>query len=172
MVGIHPLARVDGLTVASDSSDLLVHHAERNEFHTLNSTSAAVWRACDGTRTAQQISEATGLDSAIVGFALDELDDRGLLSISAPASGLTRREVVRRLAAAGIAGGVVLPVISSITGQSALAAGSDCFDDVQCPGQFCVDSVCAPCRPTGGACTNTGDCCTDECINDICTSVC
>lgn len=146
-----PTVRTDGLTVHVHGGEVLIHDEVRSEFHTLNVTASAVWRACDGTRTVAVIARETGFDPAVVELALDELGERGLLASGGSPSGLTRREVVRRLAAAGAVGAVALPVIGSIT-QSAAASPVTCggvespciVNEDCCPGGglICFNSLC------------------------------
>lgn len=168
LLPVLPRARIDGLTSTINGTELLIHDAERNHFHTLNATASAVWRACDGTRSVEEIAARTGFDAAVVTLTLDKLSDAHLLAATVPSSGMSRRDVARRLAAAGVAGAVALPVIASITSESALAAGTACTSNDECGnGNVCLvisGGFCGPCIPRGGSCVTDGDCCS----GDIC----
>jgi len=128
-----PLARSADLFVDTIGDELLVYDMTCHRAHSLNDVSAAVWKACDGTRSREQIAADTGLDLAAVELALDNLSDIELIS-GHQRTGISRRTALRRITvgAAGLtvgaaaAGGIAaaLPVIRSIHAPSAAMATS------------------------------------------------
>jgi len=108
----------------------------------LNDVSAAVWKACDGTRGIDEIATETGLDLAAAQLALDSLAEIELIS-GHERTGISRRTALHRISvgAAGLA--IALPVIRSITAPTAAmayctGAGGHCTSTNEC----CVSSVC------------------------------
>jgi hypothetical protein len=111
-----PRAREDGLVIETIGDELLVYDTETSRAHSLNASAAAVFEACDGTRSAEQIGQEGGLDADAVGLALADLAKSGLLEgYVEPSERVSRRTVIRRLAVAGAGIGVAVPVIRSIT---------------------------------------------------------
>lgn len=135
-------ARRSDLDLVASGSEITLFDAQALHFHTLNATASAVWTACDGERSEEQISEITGLPRPIIALALQQLVDAGLLTSSGAISGITRRRVLKR-AAVACAGAIVLPVVTSITGADSVAANGSCvtvgeccplgFNEANCP---------------------------------------
>ena len=98
--------------------DLLIHKA-----FCLNETSAVVYQACDGTTTFQELKQKHRLTDDLIFFALEQLQKDNLIEGSAITrfEGLSRREVIRRVALASM---VALPVISSLVAPTAAHAAS------------------------------------------------
>jgi Coenzyme PQQ synthesis protein D (PqqD) len=144
-----PLARKDQLVIQELPGELLVYDLERHKAHCLNKTAATVWKHCDGTLAIADMARLleselkTPVEMEVVWLALQQLDKFHLLqeqvSIPDARSGLSRRELVRRIGVAAI----LLPAIISITAPTALAQGS--------------------CRPLGAACAVNTDCCSNCC---------
>jgi hypothetical protein len=109
---------------------LLVFDPITDAGHLLNPASAAVFEACDGATSreemARRVAERTGLpdDPAIVDLAMAELAEAGLLREPDLAGRhLSRRQLMARLAVgAGIA--ALLPVVETVVSSSDLAAAS------------------------------------------------
>jgi len=109
---------------------LIVFDPATDRGHLLNPASAAVFEACDGRTSrdemARRVAERTGLpeDPAIVELALAELAEAGLLQEPDLAgTHLSRRALMARLAVgAGVA--ALLPVIETVVSTSDLAAAS------------------------------------------------
>jgi len=147
-----PLARSANLIVDTIGDELLVYDTHNNRAHSLNAVGAAVWRACDGTRSAAQIAAQTGLNDAAVELALDNLSDIELIS-GHERIGISRRTALRRITvgAAGLA--VALPVIRSISAPTAaMALTTTCTP----PGDTCNLSTVACC--SGSFCDGSGEC--------------
>jgi hypothetical protein len=110
-----PRARTEGLVVKSVGDEMLVYDLARHRALSLNGTAAAVWRACDGTRTRAEIGVRAGagqaLHPAVVHYALSRLDRAHLLAGPGPGDAgpsLTRRDLIRR----GVAVAAIPAVVS------------------------------------------------------------
>ena len=77
----------------------MVYDQRNGQVHCLNPAVSRVWRACDGTTSAEQLGPALNLDSELVGRAIGELEACGLLD-DGPA-GVTRREATAKFAKMG-----------------------------------------------------------------------
>jgi Coenzyme PQQ synthesis protein D (PqqD) len=160
-----PLARSADLIVDSIGDELLVYDTRNSRAHSLNNVGAAVWQACDGTRTLEEIAEFTGVDPAAVELALDNLADIELIS-GHERIGISRRTALRRITvgAAGLA--IALPVIRSITAPTAAMAygmsGQACTTQEFCgTGSYC--SAFGLChtgtgKASGEHCSHTSSC--------------
>jgi Coenzyme PQQ synthesis protein D (PqqD) len=133
-----PLARSAGLIVDGIGDELLVYDTSSHRAHSLNTVATAVWRACDGTRSPEQITAHTALDPATVELALNSGHE---------STGISRRTALRRITvgAAGLA--VALPVIRSITAPTAAMAAYNCTTVFH-------------------RCTATSQCCSGHCSGD------
>jgi coenzyme PQQ synthesis protein D (PqqD) len=181
-----PSARSADLIVDGIGDELLVYDTTTNRAHALNSDAAAVWKACNGTRSAEEIAAATGLSPAAVELALDNLLDIDLITDHAR-TGISRRAALRRitLTTAGLA--VALPVIRSITAPTAAMAYAACAtphenvshsctsDGPCCASSYCSASgQCFPgtAHPNAGACENNISCAYgSRCLANECTKV-
>jgi hypothetical protein len=157
-----PVAREAELLVEPVDDELLVFDSERQIAHSLNRVAAAVWRACDGSRTVDEIADATGCKREAVELALVELANIELLAGERPAVAIvSRRQMLRRTAVVGAAAGLALPVIRSITAPSPALAASGC-GKVRQP--CCANSTCS--RSSTGNFQNNickqGTCCVSD----------
>jgi hypothetical protein len=135
------------------ADEVLVYDLGRDRAHCLNQTAANVWKLCDGKNSPAKI--ATQLDGKLepaaaeefVWAALEQLSRAGLLEekIKRPSTGLSRRDVVKRLAVAAAIG---VPVVTSIVAPKA--------------------SHAANCRPSGQPCTASAQCCSGVCNAGTC----
>lgn len=124
-----PIARNEGLIVESVDGELLVYDTERNRAHCLEPRAAAVWRACDGTRTIGEIAAAAGIETELARQALVQLGEAHLLK-APPRRKPTRRQM---LAVAAV------PFVVSILAPAAAQAAS------------CI-AFFQPCTPNGKPC--------------------
>ena len=147
-----PVARREGIIVQEMPDEVLIYNLQTNKAHCLNKTAAAVWQNCDGNNTVSDISLIlkrefkSPVTEDFVWLAIDQLnrDDLLMQKLSSPTSGLSRREVMRRVSIASI---IALPIISSIAAPSVYAANT------------CTVTA-------GGACTTTGGApCCDPTVN-------
>jgi hypothetical protein len=156
-----PVARIHDLVLKTAGDEVLVYDLPRHRAHSLNSVAAAVWRRCDGTRSAAAIaagvrgSEGLPVTADAVRYALAALGRAELLEAPPAAAGLTRRELVRRL---GTAAAVALPVVTSIVAPSAAHAQSCSLEGDPCT----QPSDCCP-----GGCDFNLDC---SCVSNVCTT--
>jgi len=151
-----PSARSGQLVVRELPDETLVYDLERHQAHCLNSTSAFVWKYCDGKTTVAEMvrllkGEFTApVDDDVVWLALKQLRRLHLLEEGSGGIGMmkvTRRDLVRKYLPAALA----LPVILSIPAPTAAQALSRCgrnrdpCDDLNpcCPGFNC-DGICFP----------------------------
>lgn len=160
---IGPLAREAKLVVRQLGDEILVYDLDRDNALCLNQTAAVVWKQCNGERSVVEITALVGaelgmpVDEQVVWFALDQLSKDGLLeetaAVTAPASGLSRRQLLKR---AGVMA-VAVPVVTVITAPSAWAAASNCLP----AGSMCTAGQC--CQPNNSPCnvppgSTTGTC--------------
>jgi hypothetical protein len=141
--------------------EVLVYDRERAVAHCLNQTAALVWRACDGTRTPQEIARKLTADldaplsEDLVLLALTQLDKFHLLEPSAvraqPYPAMSRRQMVRTL---GVAAAVALPVITSIVAPTPAQAATCTPTNAPCnPSILCCSPLgCNPSAPGGPKC--------------------
>ena len=150
-----PEMRKKGLVVQELSGEVLVYDRERNKAHCLNSTAALVWNHCDGKTSVAQITRAiereikAPVDEDVIWLGVDQLSKTHLLQerarVPEDKSGLSRREVMKRI---GLAAAVALPVVTSIMAPTAAQA--------------------ANCLPSGSACTTGAQCCSLLCSSNLC----
>ena len=152
-----PEARKERLVTEKLADELLVYDLERDKAHCLNQTAAMVWEHCDGRTTVEAMArileqkfDASATDEIVL-LALDQLrkarliDQKYIEAGSRASSGMSRREVMKRI---GIAASVALPVVSSIVAPKAVQA--------------------ATCLPSGSACTTSAQCCSGVCSGSVC----
>lgn len=146
-----PVARFDDLILTESGDDLLVYDQSTHGIHHLNSTSATIWKLCDGENDVESIGLQAGVTPAQVRSHLDQLTGVGLLvagSWSVTAEATSRRRFLKR---AAVAGAVAAPVVISMTAPNAAGAvstfctPSPCLMDFDCePGCICAaaDAQC------------------------------
>ncbi len=114
---------------------LAVFDPAQNKSYLLNATSALVWQHCNGNTSPQELADllvrkfnvTAAQAEQLTQMALDELANFNLFETEAqpplvvPQAGLTRRQVLARLAAAGISA-ALLPLVSPVVAK---AAGSN-----------------------------------------------
>ncbi len=189
-----PAARAVENFSASEIGDeeIVLFDNERLTYHTLNKPAFSVWQLCDGVRTGRDISKVLSspylpLPVESVEIAVCELHEAGLLAAEPhPTSRVSRRQVMK-LAAAGLAGGALLPAVSSITAPVAAntttcgAPGSEpvggpCACSSECTGSCCLDvnTALAQCSalpsPWNAVCigivNSYGQVCIDQTLRD------
>lgn len=182
----YPSARKEGLAIEELDGELLIYDLDSDRAHCLNGEAAAVWKLCDGSRSLAELATAVApkapeeIAEAIVNHALEGLSKRKLLIGELPETGhgVSRRELLRKLAIVG-ATGLALPVVKSIVAPTAAQAatclppGAVCATSAQCCSGLCVSGVCAPtrrdtCLPSGAMCSDSAQCCSGQCVNGVC----
>ncbi len=137
-----PRARRDGIIVQEVGNEAVVYDTARDRAHRLNAVAAAVWRHCDGSRSAVDLGStlrAEGLivDPGLVEVALVDLQQAHLLlADAAPDAALSRRELLTRLQLAA----ALAPMVVSILAPVPAAAQS-------------LTNPLTPTPPAGGAFT-------------------
>lgn len=181
----YPSTRKDDIVVQELHKEILVYDLKINKAYCLNETSALVWRECDGTRGANEISRrvssrmGAAVSEDIVWLALNQLKTDNLLdesgSFTTPLDGMNRREIVRRI---GFASMVALPVISSLVAPRAAWAQSvnNCGPIGNCTAGSTL-CICTPPvqpgsnnNPDGCRCLTNGDCVGNCSCGNPCTA--
>ncbi len=149
-----PTARRDKIVTQDMATETLIYDLEANKAFCLNETSTLVWQLSDGQHTVSQISDEMSkqmknlVSEDVVWLALTQLNKDGLLEngdkLDFPFSGLSRREVIKRV---GFASVITLPVVSSLVAPQAAMSQS--------------------LSPNGDACTigNPSTCASNNCLN-------
>jgi len=123
------------LLVMDIDGETLVYDLARHRAHCLNRVAEIVWRLCDGQtsvdRMAGAVADATGTaaDEDLVWYALRRLNGARLidgLRAVAPAHVVTRRDLLRRMTAAGF-GLMLLPTVATIVAPTTLQAQATCL---------------------------------------------
>ena len=149
-----PISRKDDLVVQELNGEVLIYDLRENKAFCLNETSALVWQACDGNRTAGDIGKQLGNED-MVWLALDDLKREKLVEheLATPAkyNGMSRRQVISKIAMGSM---LALPVIASLTAPAAAQTGS-------CIG-MCGQTLICPsvpgCMCSNNSSTNNGTC--------------
>jgi hypothetical protein len=158
---LRPLARGRELIIETAGDELLVFDKQSDRAYVLNPTAAAVWRASDGTRTAQEIagylSQENPTSEQTVLYALGQLQDLLEEPVEVPhtLAGMSRRQFLKRAGAMGAAAAV--PVVVSLVAPAAAHAQSGtqlwCCT-YGCPGGGSVTTcqLDTGCNPFNGEC--------------------
>jgi hypothetical protein len=183
-----------GLLAHELDAQVMVYDSTDDRIHLLDPTTGCVLDLlqkgdCSVESISVEVARRAGVqpNQDLVLLAIEELDQAGLLeregTEQGSLTGVNRRELVRKLAAAGLAG-VMIPAIATLAASRAYAAGSltgglACGGNGDCAsgkcsdgGKNCTFKQCAndPCLPKDSPCTNgTG---TDICDNHCCTNNC
>jgi hypothetical protein len=150
-MGEGPLARSADLIIEELGDEILVYDTKTDQGHSLSPEAAKVWRACNGTTSAERLSVKLGLDQDTVNRALEELSNCDLLEVrpTIVADGSTRREVTIKLAKVGAAAAAA-PLILSVAAPAAYAAATV---------RFCGQFSSGNCGANTGCSSTVGCCC-------------
>lgn len=152
-----PKKRADKLVVEELPDETLVYDLVSHKAHCLNELASVIWKHCDGETSPRDLgriaSQALGtpISVTVVTAALAHLEYANLLKADLgthrSVRRISRRELARNLAAAGIAATVV--TVTSPHAAQAATGLQCCIDSGPCPpGQNCVSRpICAPCLP-------------------------
>lgn len=154
-----PKARSEGIITKELNGELLLYDRVRDKAHCLNQTAAAIWKLCDGStgvpELAGSVSKSLGIPvgEIVIQLALKQLSANRLLVEGYEVSSLpvdsSRRNLVCRLGV-GVA---LLPLITSLSAPTALAAvscGGPCTGG---PGRGSCPPGCV-CSPITNQCEN------------------
>ena len=150
-----PLARTEGLVVQEMPDELLVYDVKTDKAHCLNITAAAVWKACDGSRTVADLSASFDAEAGssrgegVVLLALEQLQENDLLESPVDLGPTySRRELVKAI---GLVSLIALPVVASLAmPQAVMAASCACVN----PGACLTQTTC----PSTTNCNGSGVC--------------
>jgi len=170
-----PRARSKGLVIKRLADEVLVYDLETNRAHCLNTQAALVWNQCNGRKTIREIAVSLERETLepfteeMVWLALNQLERFSLLQgpvkLPLKASGMNRRELVKKL---GLAGAASLPLVLSIVAPEAASAatcrgpGDACVTNARCCSGLCINNTCA-CLGQNVDCTTNAQCCSGRC---------
>ena len=125
-----PRSRTEDLLIQDVDGEVVLYDEASDEAHLLNPTTALVWKHSDGetsvaelaARLAQELDVPA--DEALVESALGELSEAGLLVTPLETHGLTRRDALRKMVAAGAFAAALMPAVTSITAPTPAMASS------------------------------------------------
>ncbi len=151
-----PVARQEGLVIQEMPEEVLVYDLDTNKAHSLNQTAALVWKSCDGKNSVADITLnlekelKASVPEDLVWLAIDQLSKDNLLEkeIETKVSGISRREVIKKI---GFASMVALPVIGLLSFPQASLA-------VTCPASICSNTA------GSGGCAAGTSCCRGTCV--------
>ena len=155
-----PVARSHSLVVQELPDELLIYDVTTEKAHCLNGTAAAVWKACDGTKTVADLAAlfdaeaGSALGEGVVLLTLEQLQENGLMGQPVDLGPkYSRREVVRMI---GLTSLIVLPAIATLAVPTAAEAQSGGGGPLTCqcttPGDCITQTACASflnCNPIG-----------------------
>jgi hypothetical protein len=120
-----PLARNEDLVVQNLGKEILIYDLKTNKALNLNETSAAVYNGCDGKTSFGEVRDKYGFSDEIIFLALEDLKRENLIadgtSFVSPFSGMSRREVIKKI---GLASMIALPIISAVVAPTSASAQS------------------------------------------------
>jgi hypothetical protein len=140
-----PKARTADIIEQEAGGDLLIYDLNNNKAYHLNETSKAVFSACNGATTFNDLKRRHKFTEDLIYFALDELEANNLIENyrGNHFGSLSRREIVKRVGLTCVA---ALPIVAGITAPSAAIAASGrlrannqaCTTDAQCASGNCT----------------------------------
>lgn len=139
------------LLIEELADETLIFDRVRHRAHCLNQLAACIWRQCDGKSTVAQIAARvsrelkTPVDEPLVWLGLQRLGRRGLLLKPLPSAAdlKSRRDMLRKLAAAAVLVPTVMTVVAPTAAQAASSVDT-------CTGQIGPDVFCRQFKCTGG----------------------
>jgi hypothetical protein len=129
---MYPRARQHGLLVDRVGDETIVFDEERKEAHSLNRMASIVWQHSDGAHSLSEIASVltreldVEANESIVLYALDKLASVHLLErddITELGHSTTRRDVMKRVAAVGVAA-IGIPAVLTMTAPTPAMAAS------------------------------------------------
>lgn len=172
----NPIARTNDLVVQNSNDEILIYDLIEHRAICMNRTLVAVWGACDGTRSPEEIAaylsdnEQGTINTDVVHLALMQLSENSLLaendSFSLLSSNMSRRKLIRN---AAIAATIALPVISNLVAPAAASARSACVN----PGGLAPNTLVNDFTDNGNCqLFLEGQCCTNAITNYVFTPCC
>lgn len=119
-----PKARTDNILEQNLKNETLIYDLQTHKALNLNETLTAVYKACDGKTSFEQLRRKHKFTDDFIYLALDELKNENLLgdvSYQSPFANASRREVIKKV---GLATVMVLPIITGLIAPKAAQAAS------------------------------------------------
>jgi len=173
---LQPRARTEGLVINDLTDEVLVYDLKRDKAHCLNQTAAAVWKLCDGQRTAAQIAaqvsrqwavgsgQTTGasrqsaergseisahvMTEQMVWLALEQLGRDHLLEERMTWPAAIPHLSRREVMRLGLGAAIAVPIIVSISAPLPAQAGT--------------------CKAKNANCSTGAECCSKACVASKC----
>ncbi len=124
MIQAKPQRRSDGLVFEQLDDGAVIYDTETKQAHSLDPIATSVLHAADGEHTPAEIAGRVALDEATVDAVLAQLGARGLL---VPATGLSRRAMLKRAGVVGAVAAIAAPVIETVVIPTAAAHASTAY---------------------------------------------
>jgi hypothetical protein len=164
--------------------ETVVYDLETKEAHCLKPAAAFVFEHANGERSLEEIQELARqrLDGQVrqdeIEAAVEQLEDISLLKrpLVVIENGISRRQMVRRVAYTGAAATMASALITSIAAPSAVAActgqpaGCNCSQNKECASNHCCQAVADKCNIGCCASDNNGTEC--KCNTSVTPNVC
>lgn len=158
-----PIARNSNVVVQNLNNEVLIYDLATNKVYNLNETSSLIYNACDGKTSFAELNKKHNFTDELIFLALDQLKKENLVEqleeYKSPFSGMSRREVIRKI---GLSSLIALPVITSLVAPRAAEAQSNCPSISPCNNAVTIPTGCPcslNCSNCAGACnTITGRC--------------
>jgi hypothetical protein len=160
-----PFPKARGLTVRELAGELVIYDGARHRAFCLNPAAASIWKSCEGgaspAKAHRDLQSELGrlVPHDFVWLGVEQLRKAGLLEdgVSPEGKRPTRREVLRRIGAAGAA---LIPVVASLAVPPAVAAascggcnaktGNNACNSAHCGvGAVCGKNCTKRCQPDG-----------------------
>lgn len=158
-------ARTERLVVTESAGELLVYDMDSHHIHQLNQASVMVWRHCTGHSTLQEIAAESGLAVGLVQMAVGKLAAAHLLEHDVPELPRvprgSRRALLRK---AGVAAGIAIPAVVSVSAPLAAQANSSTSRYYKCSNEACADRACSIACQASNICPG----CTKDMSNLMC----
>ena len=155
-----PLARKNDLLVQDAQNELVVYDTKTDKAYVLNPSAAAVWRACNGKRSVQEIAhylnQTTPTDEQSVYYALGQLNDLLEQPTALPRefAGMSRRQFLKR--AGIVATAAAIPVVVKIVAPTPAHAQTPVLVCCVCNGNQPPGNWYADCGTCFAVCGSSG----------------
>ena len=157
-----PLAKKSDIIIQELTDELLIYNLSTDRAFCLNETSAFIWNKSNGKNTVSEIKSLmekefnSPVNEDLIWLALDQLGEDDLLEVKPENkfTGISRREVVRRI---GLSSLIALPVIASLksTVNAAVCPSASTITQAQCADN---NPACEGRPCTGGTTCTMGNC--------------
>jgi hypothetical protein len=153
-----PRARSNDLLVQDAQNELVIYDTRTDKAYVLNPSAAAVWRACNGKRSVQEIAQylnqTTPTDEQAVYYALAQLDDLLEQPTRNGFTGMSRRQFLKR--AGVVATAAAIPVVVKIVAPKPAHAQSFTEFCCVCNNTPTSGALVLDCAVCNGLCATLG----------------